>query len=134
MSSSAALRLHAEIETPRPLHAFAHEVRVQGWCLAEELPEPPPVRLATAAGVVPLTERTARADVPTLFPSHPAAVRCGFILTGPLPVGVHAATLDAAVRRPVPGGRRWRWSGWRCRRRPSSAPRDVGCRLPARPR
>ena len=95
MSSSAALRLHAEIETPRPLHAFAHEVRVQGWCLAEELPEPPPVRLATAAGVVPLTERTARADVPTLFPSHPAAVRCGFILTGPLPVGVHAATLEA---------------------------------------
>lgn len=95
MSPSAALRLHAEIETPRPLHAQAHEVRIAGWCLAEELPDPPPIRLVTPAGVVPLTGRVARQDVPTLFPANPAAARCGFVLTGPLPAGVHLASLEA---------------------------------------
>lgn len=95
MSPSAALRLHAEIETPRPLRASARAVTIRGWCLAEELPEPPLVRLVTAAGVVPLTSRTTRGDVPQLFPAHPAAARCGFILTGPLPAGVHLAAFEA---------------------------------------
>ena len=39
MSPSATLRLHAEIETPRPLRARAREVTVKGWCLAEDLPD-----------------------------------------------------------------------------------------------
>ena len=95
MSPSAALRLHAEIETPRPLRASAHEVTIRGWCLAEDLPEPPPVRLVTDAGILPLTGRSARTDVPELFPAHSAAAQCGFVLTGKLPAGVHLAALEA---------------------------------------
>ena len=95
MSPSATLRLHAEIETPRPLRARAREVTVKGWCLAEDLPDPPPVRLSTSAGIVPLTARPPRTDVPQLFPAHPAAAGCGFVLSGRLPAGVYAASFEA---------------------------------------
>ena len=95
MSPSAALRLHAEIESPRPLRALAGEVTVRGWCLAEDLPAPPPVRLVTAAGILPLTGRSARTDVPQLFPASAAASQCGFVISGPLPAGVHLASLEA---------------------------------------
>ncbi|MEO5993721.1 MAG: hypothetical protein ABIP92_09260, partial [Arthrobacter sp.] len=95
MSPSSVPRLHAEIETPRPLRASAGWVTIKGWCLAEDLPEAPPVRLVTGVGTVPLTGRTPRPDMAQLFPSHPAAAGCGFILHGPLPAGVHLAAFEA---------------------------------------
>jgi len=95
MSSSSVLRLHAEIETPRPLRASAGWVTIEGWCLAEDLPEPPPVRLVTGVGTVLLTGRTTRPDMGELFASQPAAAGCGFILHGPLPAGVHLAAFQA---------------------------------------
>ncbi len=95
MSPPSALRLHAEIETPRPLHARAYAVTVEGWCLFEELPEPPPVRLVTTAGTLPFTQRTTREDVPKLFPACPAAAGCGFVIAGQLPTGVHLASFEA---------------------------------------
>jgi glycosyltransferase involved in cell wall biosynthesis len=95
MSASAALRLHFEIETTRPLRWVANAVTVQGWCFAEGWSEPPPVRLVTSAGVVSLARRTARQDVPQLFPEQPAAAHCGFVLSGRLPAGVYAGTFEA---------------------------------------
>lgn len=95
MSTPAALRLHFEIETPRPLRQAAGAVTLQGWCLAENLPDPPPVRFVTPAGIVPLAGRTGRTDVPELFPDNPAAAGCGFILRGELRSGVHLGTFEA---------------------------------------
>ncbi|MEO6874085.1 MAG: glycosyltransferase family 4 protein [Opitutaceae bacterium] len=95
MSSSAALRLHAEIETPQPLRAHAGEITLAGWCFAEDQTEPPPVRVVTSAGIVPLTRRTPRTDVPKLFPHQPAAENCGFVLSGSLPAGVVVARFEA---------------------------------------
>ena len=95
MSPAAALVLHFEIETPRPLRLAAREVLIKGWCLADDLPAPPPVRLVTPAGILPLTGRQSRADVPQLFPRHPAAAHCGFTLAGRLPPGVHLASFEA---------------------------------------
>ena len=95
MSPAAALVLHFEIETPRPLRLAAREGLIQGWCLAEDLPAPPLVRLVTKAGILPLTGRRSREDVPRLFPRHPAAAHCGFTLAGRLPPGVHLASFEA---------------------------------------
>lgn len=95
MSPPAALRLHAEIETPRPLRVRGGDVVIRGWCFAGELPDPPPIRLVTAVGIVPLTGRSARSDVPALFPASSAAARCGFVLSGRLPAGVHLASFEA---------------------------------------
>ena len=95
MSLSAALRLHFEVETPRPLRMGANAVSLQGWCLAEDQPDPPPVRLVTSAGIVPLARRTGRRDVPQLFPAQAAAAQCGFVLAGRLPAGVYLGTFEA---------------------------------------
>ena len=95
MNSPGALRLHSEIEAPLPLHSSASEITINGWCFAEDLPDPPAVRLVTTAGVLPQTQRTPRTDVPQLFPSSAAAARCGFVLSGPLPPGVYVASLEA---------------------------------------
>ena len=95
MSSSAALRLHFEIEGPRPLRLGAHDVTLRGWCLAEDLPDPPPVRLVTSAGIVRLASRPERQDVPQLFPRQAAAAGCGFVLSGRLPAGVYLGTFEA---------------------------------------
>ena len=64
MSSPAALRLQAEIETARPLRVRGPDVLIQGWCFAEDLPDPPPVRLVTASGIIALTGRSARTASP----------------------------------------------------------------------
>jgi len=97
MNSPAALRLHSEIETPQPLRASASGVTVKGWCFAEDLPDPPAVRLVTTAGVLPQTQRTTRTDVPQLFPSSAAAARSGFVLSGTLRSGVYVASLEAQL-------------------------------------
>ena len=95
MSPAAALVLHFEIETPRPLRTAAREVTIKGWCLADDLPAPPPIRLVTPAGTFPLTARLPREDVPKLFPRHPAAAYCGFTLAGRLPAGMHLGSFEA---------------------------------------
>lgn len=88
-------RLHGDVDTPRPLRAVAGEFTLKGWCLLENLPEPPPVRLATANLCLPQTTREARDDVPRLLPGQPAAAQSGFTITGRLPAGVHLARLEA---------------------------------------
>ena len=100
MSAIAAYRLHGEIETTRPLRARHGQVSINGWCLAADMPAAPPVRLATAAGVLPTSARQERTDVPKLLPGQPAAARAGFIIEGHLPAGVHLARFEAQL----PGG------------------------------
>src|ERR1035437_6434082 len=95
MSSSPVLRIHGEIESPCPLRGHAGEVTIGGWCLAEDLPDPPAVRLVAGADIVPLTRRTMRADVPNQFPAHSAAALCGFVLSGRLPAGVYLGSFEA---------------------------------------
>ena len=95
MNTPVAPQLHGEIETPRPLRAPEGRVCLIGWCLAEGLAEPPGVRLATAAGVLAMTGRTDRTDVPRLFPGQSAAAHCGFVIEGRLPAGVYLAAFEA---------------------------------------
>ncbi len=90
-------RLHGEIETPRPLRAAHGVVTIVGWCVAEGVSEAPPVRLATAAGTLPMTQRLPRADVPRLLPHEAAAAWCGFAIEGTLPAGVFLATFEASL-------------------------------------
>lgn len=97
MSTPAPVRLHGEIETPRPLRARHGLVQITGWCLAEGQPTPPAVRLATDVGVLPLTRRLDRTDVPRLHPQEPAAAHCGFYIEGRLPPGVHLARFQAQL-------------------------------------
>ena len=92
--------LHGEIETPRPLRAPGGKISLTGWCLAEGVKDPPPVRLVTNAGTLPMSSRGERSDVPRLLPAEPAAAHCGFTLEGRLPVGVHLARFEAQA----PGG------------------------------
>ncbi len=95
MNRVAKDRLHGEIETARPLLAREGKVAVIGWCLNEDLPVAPPVRLTTPAGTLPMTSRLDRNDVPRLFPSLPAAGQCGFAIEGVLPAGVYPARFEA---------------------------------------
>jgi glycosyltransferase involved in cell wall biosynthesis len=97
MSSSATVRIHGEIESPRPLRAVAGAVNLEGWCLVEDHAAPPPVRLVAATGTLPLTRRTRRTDVPRLFPAQPAAADCGFVIEGLLPVGVQFVRFEAQL-------------------------------------
>ncbi len=89
--------LHGEIETPRPLRAPLGRVSVGGWCLAEGLPEPPAIRLATPAGTLAAVGGLKRTDVPGLLPPEAAASRCGFVIEGTLPPGVYLARFEARL-------------------------------------
>jgi glycosyltransferase involved in cell wall biosynthesis len=95
MSVAAGPRLHGEIESPRPLRAPQGKVSVTGWCLAEDIAEPPAVRLVVAGRVLPATGCVARSDVSLLLPGQPAAARCGFTIEGRLAGGVYPGTFEA---------------------------------------
>jgi glycosyltransferase involved in cell wall biosynthesis len=95
MRPSAAFRLHAGIETPLPLHSTTRVVTLQGWCLAENLPDPPAVRVVTGDGILPLIARTASSGAAKLHSSHPAAAHAGFVVGGPLATGLHVASFEA---------------------------------------
>lgn len=97
MNETATCRLRGEVESPRPLRARAGLVSITGWCVAEGMAEPPAMRLVTAAGILPLTDRVLRTDLPALLPAEPAAARAGFTLSGRLPEGVHLARLEAQL-------------------------------------
>lgn len=97
MSSAAVHQLLGEIESPRPLRATEEKCTFTGWCLLAGEPQPPPVRLITAAGVLAMSVRTDRTDVHKRFPTQPAAVRSGFIIEGRLPSGVHLAFFEAQL-------------------------------------
>ena len=97
MSAIAVQILRGEIETPRPLRATEGKCVITGWCLLLDSPVAPPVRLVTPVGMLPLTVRTERTDVPKLFPSQPAAARCGFVIAGSLPAGVYLASFEAQL-------------------------------------
>jgi UDP-glucose 4-epimerase len=94
---SPAAKLHGEIESPRPLRAPGGKISVAGWCLAEGLAEAPAIRLATDAGVLPMTSRKMRNDVPKLLPGERAAAHSGFVIEGRLPAGVHLARFEAQL-------------------------------------
>jgi len=94
MSASAAHQVRGEIETPRPLRTTEESCMITGWCLLENRAEAPPVRLASAAGILPMTARTDRTDVPRLLPGQPAGAHCGFVIEGRLPAGVHLASFE----------------------------------------
>jgi glycosyltransferase involved in cell wall biosynthesis len=89
--------LLGEVESPRPLRATGGRVALRGWCLLAGAAGAPPVRLVTPAGVLPMTARIARADLPGLFPSEPAAALAGFAIEGTLPAGLHAARFEAQL-------------------------------------
>lgn len=97
MSGTVAYRLHGEVESPRPLRARDGVVSISGWCLVAGMAEPPAVRLATAAGILPLTRRAKRPDLPARLPRERAAARCGFTIEGRLPEGVHLARFEARL-------------------------------------
>ncbi len=97
MNAPPPLRLHHEIETPRPLYARHGRVTVTGWCLAEGHVQPPAVRLVTAAGTLAAGRGEKRADVSRLFPAEPAALECGFLIEGTLPPGVYLARFEARL-------------------------------------
>lgn len=93
--SSATFLFHSEVEGTRPLQALEGQFTATGWCLDELQPSAPAVRLVAASLVLPQTEATVRRDVPTRFPAHPAAAKCGFVIRGEIPAGVHLARLEA---------------------------------------
>jgi len=95
MSRFAEGRIQGEIESSRPLRAKDGHVSVTGWCFDKTLPEAPPVRLVTPVGMLAMTSRLDRADVPRLFPDNPSARRCGFVIEGTLPAGVYLASFEA---------------------------------------
>ena len=95
MSATAVYQLRGEIETARPLRATEEKCVITGWCLLLDLAGPPPVRLSTSAGILPMTARTDRTDVPRLLPGQPAAAHCGFKIEGLLPAGVYLANFEA---------------------------------------
>lgn len=95
MSTAPAGRLTGEIESPRPLRAPGGQVVVSGWCLRAGQAEPPPLRVATEAGMLAGSTGLPRRDVPQLLPGEPAASCCGFAIEGTLPPGVHLARLEA---------------------------------------
>jgi glycosyltransferase involved in cell wall biosynthesis len=97
MSASVLQPLLGEIETPRPLRATEEQCTITGWCLLNNHPETPPVRLTTKAGILPMTARTVRTDIPKRLPGQPAAARCGFLIEGRLPAGVHLAAFEAQL-------------------------------------
>ena len=64
------------------MRASSGLVTIAGWCFAEDLPAPPPVRLVTAAGIVPHRARHPPGYRGIVFhPSRRGGV--GFILPGP---------------------------------------------------
>jgi len=93
-------RVQGEIESPRPLRARAGLVEITGWCVLEGATAAPPVRLATAAGILPVSKRIPRSDTPVqAAPAEP-----GFVIAGRLPAGTHVARFEAQL----PDGR------WQC--------------------
>lgn len=90
------IRLHGEIESPLPLQSRDGVVTITGWCLIGGANQPPAMRLAVPDGVLSQTARHPRTDVPSLFPAEPAAVNCGFTLSGHLPPGLHPVRIEAA--------------------------------------
>lgn len=97
MSATASFQLRGEIENARPLRATEEKCIISGWCLIVDSAEPPAVRLATSAGILPMTSRIERTDVPRILPGQPAAGRCGFLVEGKLPAGVYLAKLEALL-------------------------------------
>ena len=100
MTATLTLRLHGEIESPRPLRARDGLVAITGWCLLEGDAHPPAVRLTTEAGTLPLTKRINRSDAP----GRNSPAECGFVIQGHLPPGAHVARFEAQL----PDGR------WEC--------------------
>ncbi len=97
MRAIAPPELHGEIESPRPLRAPEGKILVKGWCLVEGSHEGPPMRMVTTAGLLPMTGRTVRTDVPKFFPGQAPAASCGFVIEGRLPEGVYLATFEAQL-------------------------------------
>jgi glycosyltransferase involved in cell wall biosynthesis len=93
--SASVYRLHGQIETPRPLRAHQGKVLITGWCLDEALQTAPQVRLTAETAILSAKISLERRDVSPLFPHHPAASRCGFIIEGHLPPGVYLARFEA---------------------------------------
>ncbi len=97
MSDPAPVRLQAEIETARPLQVSSSEFEISGWCFVEGASLPPAVRLVTASTTLPAETGLGRDDVPPRFPDQPAATRCGFLVRGRHPAGVHLARFEARL-------------------------------------
>ncbi|MBI2517715.1 MAG: hypothetical protein HYV95_12495 [Opitutae bacterium] len=96
MSIADTVRLHSEVDTPRPLRATHGRIKLTGWCLDEDQAAPPAVRLSVGGAVLAAQpSSTERADVRARFPKHPAAARCGFVIEGTVPAGVHLAQAEA---------------------------------------
>ena len=100
MTATSAPALHGEIESPRPLRAGAGKIFLTGWCLLPGVAAAPPVRLVADAGTLPMSTRRERPDLVPLLPDEPAAGRCGFVIEGTLPAGLHHARFEAQL----PGG------------------------------
>ena len=98
MSATVVPQLRGEIENARPLRATEEKCVITGWCLLLDSTEPPPVRLSTSAGILPMVAHTARTDVPLRLPAQPAAARCGFRIEGRQPAGAQLA--DCAAQLP----------------------------------
>ncbi|HEY4301518.1 MAG TPA: glycosyltransferase family 4 protein [Candidatus Didemnitutus sp.] len=99
----SAADFRSEIESPLPLRFVGGAVTVDGWCLAPDRPEMPEVRLVAGEHVLRRATSEVRADVPRLFPGHPAALNCGFRISGLLPAGVFLARFEARI-----GSEAWR--------------------------
>lgn len=97
MSDRATARVHAEIETARPLHVSGDDFILEGWCFVEGVPTPPAVRLVTAQRTIIAQGGLARTDVPQRFPREPVAARCGFSLGGRHPAGAFVARFEAQL-------------------------------------
>ncbi|MDQ5979823.1 MAG: hypothetical protein QG602_2798 [Verrucomicrobiota bacterium] len=97
MSGQPQFLVRAEIESPRPLRARDGLVSLAGWCLAAGQPEAPAVRLATGTACLEATLHRPRPDLAAQHPREPAAGRCGFVIEGRLPAGVHLARFEARL-------------------------------------
>jgi len=87
--------LYSEIESPRPLQATEGCVSIKGWFFFANEIFNASVRLRTSTALFESESSINRPDVAALFPAEPAARRCGFLIQGKLPQGLHQCTFEA---------------------------------------
>ncbi len=97
MSAGSVHRIRGDIDSPLPLRSEGGVFAGRGWCLVENQPAPPPVRIVADTVAQPAIERQTREDVYRLLPDEPAARSCGFTFSVRLPAGVHLVRFEAQL-------------------------------------
>uniref|UniRef100_UPI00404B4AB5 glycosyltransferase n=1 Tax=Cephaloticoccus sp. TaxID=1985742 RepID=UPI00404B4AB5 len=90
-------QLCGDVDTPSPIRAQGGKVQINGWCLLGGVKDAPKVRMATDQEILRMSTHTQRSDLAEKMPDQPAALHCGFTISGLLPPGIHEARLEAQL-------------------------------------